>query len=147
MESVLIVLDDDSVNNQLLQTAKRHVTGTDLRVVVCRIVDQSEYQDSVKKKAKSHEKFDSIEATETQATEEAEEIAAEFFDDSIPYEPVGVVGSVPEDVLSIAAEMESIHIFIAGAKRSPAGKVLFGDNAQKLILDFDGPVSIITETR
>lgn len=147
MESILIVLDSDSVNDQLLQTAKRHVTGTDISVVVCRIVDQSEYQDSVKQKVKSHEKFDSIEATETRAAEEAEEIAAEFFDDSIPYESVGIVGSIPEDALNIAAEMESIHIFIAGAKRSPAGKVLFGDNAQKLILDFDGPVSIITETR
>jgi nucleotide-binding universal stress UspA family protein len=147
MDTVLIVLDSDTVNNQLLQTAKRHVTGTDLRVVVCRIVDQSEYQDSVRQKAKSHEKFDSIEATETQATEEAEEIAAEFFDDSIPYESVGIVGSVPEDVVSIAAEMESIHVFIAGAKQSPAGKVLFGNNAQKLILDFDGPVSVITETQ
>ena len=129
MDTVLIVLDSDTVNNQLLQTAKRHVTGTDLRVVVCRIVDQSEYQDSVRQKAKSHEKFDSIEATETQATEEAEEIAAEFFDDSIPYESVGIVGSVPEDVVSIAAEMESIHVFIEGQQQSPAGKVLFGHNA------------------
>jgi hypothetical protein len=36
-------------------------------------------------------------------------------------------------------------VFLAGRKRSPTGKALFGDQTQAVILDFDGAVTVITK--
>ncbi|WP_336021648.1 universal stress protein [Halobellus salinisoli] len=144
MESIAVVIDSDSPNEQLIQAAKLHVVGTNLGVVVCRIVNRDKYQSDVRRKAESNERFDSIEAVKAEATAEAKAVASEFFSE-INHTAVGRVGTVPEDVLDIAAETNSTHVFTVGKKRSPAGKMLFGDDAQKLVLDFDGPVTIVTE--
>ncbi|WP_049986350.1 universal stress protein [Halobellus rufus] len=144
MESIAVVVDSDSPSEQLLDAAKRHIAGTDLEVVVCRIVDRDEYQSEVRRKAESKERFDSIEAVEAEATAEAEAVASASFE-GVAHTAVGRVGTIPEDVLDIATEMNSTHVFVGGKKRSPAGKMLFGDDAQKLVLDFDGPVTIVTD--
>lgn len=145
MATIAVVLDSAEPDEQLLETAKRHVAGTDLEVVLCRIVDRDEYEGDVRRQAKSGERVDSIEEVESEALSEAEAVGADFFGDEVPYTPIGRIGTVPDDVLEIADEQESEHVFIAGKKRSPAGKMLFGDAAQKLILDFDGPVTILTD--
>lgn len=145
METIAVVLDSAEPNEQLLETARRHVVGTDLGVILCRIVDRDEYEGDVRRQAKSRERVDSIEEVETEAQSEAEAVGAEYFGDEVPYTPIGRIGTIPDDVLEIADEQESDHVFIAGKKRSPAGKMLFGDDAQKLVLDFDGPVTILTD--
>lgn len=144
MATIAVVLDSADPDEQLLETAKRHVIGTDLEIVLCRIVDRDEYEGDVRRQAESRERVDSIEEVEEEAKAEAEAVGEEFFDD-VPYTAVGAIGTIPDDVIEIADEWDSDHVFIAGKKRSPAGKMLFGDEAQKLILDFDGPVTIVTE--
>lgn len=145
MATIAVVLDSAEVHEQLLETAKRHVTGTDLEIILCRIVDRDEYESDIRRQAESGKRVDSIEEIEREAKAEAEAVGEEFFDDDVSFTAVGAIGTIPDDVIEIADEWDSDHVFIAGKKRSPAGKVLFGDAAQKLILDFQGPVTIVTE--
>ncbi|NIC01026.1 universal stress protein [Halobacterium sp. R2-5] len=145
MATIAVVLDSAEANEQLLETAKRHVTGTDLEIVLCRIVDRDEYEGDVRRQAESSERVDSIEEVEREAKAEAEAVGEKFFGDDVSFTAVGAIGTIPEDVIKIADEWDTNHVFIAGKKRSPAGKMLFGDEAQKLILDFYGPVTVVTE--
>jgi nucleotide-binding universal stress UspA family protein len=145
MTTIAVVLDSAEPNERLLESAKRHVAGTDLGIVLSRIVDRDEYEGEVRRRAESGERVDSIEEVENEARSEAEAVGDEFFGDEVAYTPIGRIGTIPDDVLEIADEQESEHVFISGRKRSPAGKMLFGDAAQKLILDYDGPVTIVTE--
>lgn len=144
MDTVVVVLDSSNVNKTLFNTVRQYVAGTDLSVVLCRIVDRDEYEGDVQNKARSGERVDSIDEVESEAKAEAEVVAEEYFGEDVSYTPLGIVGTIPEDVLTVAEEYKSGHAFISGRKRSPAGKVLFGDNAQKLLLDFDGPVTVVT---
>jgi nucleotide-binding universal stress UspA family protein len=58
-----------------------------------------------------------------------------------------IVGAVSgkdqsETVLQVARRNDCDHIFLSGGKRSPAGKALFGDFAQSVLLGFDGCVTV-----
>ncbi|MFU1783645.1 universal stress protein [Haloarcula japonica] len=145
MGAIIVVLDSANPNEQLLNAAKTYATGTDTEVLLCRVVDRDQYQDEVLTNAEARKRGDSIEEVESKAEAEATEIGKEYFGDDVQYTPIGVIGTIPEDILDIAEEWDSTHIFATGKKRSPTGKMLFGDQAQKLVLDFDGPVTIITE--
>ncbi|WP_224337996.1 universal stress protein [Haloprofundus halobius] len=63
---------------------------------------------------------------------------------SVDYEIVAAV--VDEDelgtkIIETAESHACDHVFLTGQKRSPTGKVLFGDVAQQVILNFDGLVT------
>jgi nucleotide-binding universal stress UspA family protein len=45
-------------------------------------------------------------------------------------------------VLQVARRKDCDHVFLSGGKRSPAGKALFGDFAQSVLLGFDGYVTV-----
>ncbi|MBX0325143.1 universal stress protein [Halomicroarcula sp. F13] len=50
-----------------------------------------------------------------------------------------------QTVLETADEHDCDHVFIVGSSRSPTGKAVFGDFAQRVILNFDGFTTIVTE--
>ncbi|MGM0390017.1 MAG: universal stress protein [Natrinema limicola] len=141
MHKVLVVFTDTKANEQLLKTAKRHATGIDAKLLVCRFADENEYEAELRKASRTDEEIDGVDDVEAAAAAEATAIAEEFFDD-VSYTAVGVVGTIPDAVLQVADEHDCNHVFITGRKRSPAGKVLFGDDAQRVILNFDGPVTV-----
>lgn len=145
MGSILIVLTHDEPDERLLDAAKKYVTGTDTEIHVCRFVDRKEYQDEVQRGSDPGEQVDSIEMKEKEAEEEATEVGESYFGEEIPYTAHGLVGTIPDDVLQFADERNCEQIFVTGKKRSPSGKVLFGDVAQSLVLNFDGPVTVTTE--
>ena len=62
----------------------------------------------------------------------------------VDYEAVGSVGDPAETVLAEVDRRGCDHVFITGPKRTPAGKALFGDVAQRVILDAAMPVTVIT---
>lgn len=65
-------------------------------------------------------------------------------DVDVDYEPVGRLGEKGDEILALANEREADHVFLAGRKRSPAGKAIFGDVTQRIILEFDGAVTVVT---
>ncbi|WP_254273140.1 universal stress protein [Haloarcula marina] len=58
---------------------------------------------------------------------------------------VDSASSRARNVLDTAAEHDCDHAFIVGTSRSPTGKAVFGDFAQRVILNFDGYTTVVTE--
>lgn len=145
MSSILVVLAHDEPDERLLEAAKTYATGTDTETFICRFIDRKDYQDEVQRENNPGEQVDSIEMKEREANEKATEIGELYFDGEIPYTAHGLVGTIPDDILRFAEEQNCEQIFVTGKKRSPSGKALFGDVAQSLILNFDGPVTVTTE--
>lgn len=69
-------------------------------------------------------------------------LANEVIEDLDPavLEPRGRVGNVPESVLAEADELDPRFLVIGGRRQSPAGKAVFGNTAQKILLNADCPV-------
>ncbi|WP_121743351.1 universal stress protein [Natronorubrum halophilum] len=144
MDTVLIVLTEDEPDQQLLRTGKRYVSGTETEIILCRIVDEKTFQNNLQRQATSERQIESIDEMEEIAKTEAEDIASDAFGDEIPHRGIGLVGTIPGDLIRVAEKENCEHIFVSGKKRSPAGKAVFGDVAQSVILQFDGPVTVTT---
>lgn len=54
-------------------------------------------------------------------------------------------GDPAETIYTVAREIDADLIALAGRKRSPAGKVLFGSVTQSVLLSAERPVIIVTE--
>ncbi|MEF8902065.1 MAG: universal stress protein [Halovenus sp.] len=50
-----------------------------------------------------------------------------------------------EAIVNVADEIDADRIIMAGRKRTPVGKVLFGSVTQSVLLDADIPVTVISE--
>lgn len=69
--------------------------------------------------------------------------AAQFEDTGIETTVRGVVGGPEAEVVRVANDIDADLLFIGGAARSPAGKAIFGDNAQQILLNAPCPVTYI----
>ena len=70
--------------------------------------------------------------------------ARELFEDAgFEVSLEGTSGEPVEGILSAADEVDADLIVLAGRKRSPAGKVLFGSVTQAVILDSDRSVLVV----
>lgn len=56
----------------------------------------------------------------------------------------GAFGDKADRILTAIEEFECNHVFLTADRRSPAGKAVFGDTAQEIILNADVPVTLIT---
>ncbi len=54
-------------------------------------------------------------------------------------------GDPSEEILEMANEIEADRIIMAGRKRTPVGKVLFGSITQSVLLGSDVPVTVIAK--
>ncbi len=151
MERALVVVDDTEAHRRLLSEAGELATGAGAELVVLSLITESEFEEGVE----TMEAIAEIEHTryEESAVVEAAEnagrtIASEVFEGSdVEFDAVGAVveeGAYADRVIGIAEEYDCDHVFITGKRRSPTGKAIFGDTAQAVILNFDGPVTIIT---
>jgi nucleotide-binding universal stress UspA family protein len=101
---------------------------------------------------KSLEQIPDVKSSYTagQALEGARQFAADIGREMLEgvgsdWEAVGRVGNERDQILTTADEYGCDHVFLAGDERTPAGKALFGDTTQSVILDFDGTVTVVTE--
>lgn len=144
MDRALVVARDSTAGRRLLREASELAAGTGAELIVLHVVDETQYSGNLERKAQSGSgnEVSSIEDTEERSRQLADRLATEVVDGT-EYRPVGKVGKLPEAILEAAAEHDCDHVFIVGKRRSPAGKVVFGDDAQAVILRFDGPVTTI----
>ncbi|GAB3706765.1 universal stress protein [Halorubrum pallidum] len=72
----------------------------------------------------------------------AEDIAQEVIDESsaVDVSPVGLLGDPADEVVNYAESNDARYLVIAGRKRSPVGKALFGSTVQTVMLDSEVPV-------
>ena len=148
MERALVVVHPVDGIEWLVAEAGRLAAGVGAELVVLHVDSEADYEEK-------RREFDEVMADEAatydlgQAVEGAEQVADEvareaLSDVDVKYEVVGAMGEQGERILGVAEERDCDHVFIPGRRRSPTGKALFGDTAQHVILNFAGPVTIVT---
>lgn len=73
------------------------------------------------------------------ATDVAASVAADF---DMPSESVGLVGDAKTEIIEYASKQNARYIVVAGRKRSPAGKTVFGSVAQSILLNSECPTVV-----
>lgn len=147
MERILAVVDETDRSLQLLEEMADLAEGAEATLYVLSILSEDEYEEIgtvVGKIAQSERTTYKNDPEEAAAQIGRQAIEEEF--GNIKYEDIfGVVadrGERDTAILEIADEHDVDHIAMVGRRRSPTGKALFGDDAQGVILNFDGKVTV-----
>ena len=123
----MVGYDGSNVAKEALDLAKKHAKAFDASIYVVRSLAQSREM-----------KLDDIQAAE----QELENIRRSFRDEGIACKTEAIVSSISpgEDLVQFAQENEIDEIIIGVRRRSKVGKLLFGSNAQYIILMAQCPV-------
>lgn len=141
--AIIAAIDESERSRRVLAVAHDLATAYDDTLVALHVVPQEDYEDHRKSLQQIREFSDfSI----SQRAESAKEIARTFavatLEDleSDAFESAGRVGDVTEEILAAVSTRDPRFLVIGGRRRSPAGKALFGNTAQQLLLNADCPV-------
>lgn len=148
MERALVIVTPSSRPTELVREAGELAAGVDAELVVAGVQSEDTYENAVDdiSAGATAGRTLTIGQAEEGAKYLAEEVAAEALADlDVAYRAVGTVGREPNVVLDLAAELDCDHLFLVGRRRSPAGKLLSGDHTQRLLLAFDGPVTVLLD--
>ena len=125
--NILVGYDGSNVAKEALVLAKKHAKAFDARVYLINALAQS-----------TDLQFEDIQKAE----HELERLKASFSDEGISCETHAIVSplSAGEDLVQFAQENDIDEIVIGVRRRSKVGKLLFGSNAQYIILQAPCPV-------
>jgi len=152
MERALVGLSGESEETEMLRTAGKLAAGVDAKLFVLSMIDEDAVDEDMQTLDQVAEleqtTYDVEVAGSDQADKFGRDIANEVLSDlDLTYEVIPLVVHPDEkanSILSAADENNCDHIFITGRQRSPTGKAIFGDITQKVILNFDGDVTVTT---
>lgn len=148
MERALAVVGTSGTAKAVVREAGELASGVDAELFVIHVTTEAEYDErrSELEEIPDDEVSYGVGQARQGAEQFATDVASEVLEDvDVEWEPVGAVGDRVEAILEEARINDCDHIFISGRKRSPTGKALFGDDAQAVILNFEGPVTVMTE--
>jgi nucleotide-binding universal stress UspA family protein len=149
MRKALVVTNAAEGVDRITLEAGELAAGVDASLVLLHVTSNEEYEED----RQAMRDVDAIQGGNydvSQASEGAREFAQDVGEQvlrnvDVDYEAVGAVGDEYEQIIQTAEDYDCDHVFIAGRRRSPSGKALFGDTAQQVILNFDGPVTVLTK--
>jgi nucleotide-binding universal stress UspA family protein len=138
---------DTEIGEETLRTAGEHAAGIGAELIVLSAIDENEYKSTLQRSSATRiGEMESVDDVESYAKQQASQQAENVFSDiDVEYRVVSEVVPLPDGIITFAEENDCSHIYIVTEERSPTGKVLFGDLAQSVLLNFDGPVTIRTE--
>lgn len=149
MNRILAVVAPTETDLSLLKEAGTVAAATDVKVVVFALALEGSEHASVDT-MRQWEGFEDVGSDESTDTVHrfAEYLGSQILDPlGVEYLAVGDVVETtrPSDkVVDVAKNHGCDHIYVANRSTSPAGKALFGDTAQSVIMNFDGIVSVQT---
>jgi len=147
--SLAVVMTGNEKEIDLLETAASFSDCRSSDLLVLRIASADEYEDT----ADTLETIGEVEQTSYGDNDirdglknDAEKAAAEAVGDTDVSVDV-ILRIVDSDeradaIIDVAREHDCDHVFLVGQRRSPTGKALFGDVTQKVILNFDGEITL-----
>ena len=146
MDRSLVIVELSDRGRELIELAGEIAAGVDCELLLVLPIDESAYEEEIRRKTHAGSDVKSEDAAVTEAKKAVMEVAEELLDGTgVNYETRGFMGSLPNDLLTLADTEKCDHVFVTGEKRSPAGKAVFGDTCQRMLLNFDGPVTSLIE--
>ena len=147
MERAIAVVEASDSARALVREAGELAAGVSAELVLVHVTNEDEY--SERREAMASIPDLDVNYTLDEAVDGAGKFAKDvgrdvLADVDIETEAVGRIGEKGDEVLALADERDADHVFIAGRKRSPTGKAIFGDVTQRIILEFDGTVTVVT---
>jgi nucleotide-binding universal stress UspA family protein len=147
-----VLLTESDVEKELLAEAANFTDCADAPLVVLAVVSPSEY-DSVAETMDTigeieHTSYDDDTIYEGLRKNTGDIVEDAIGDMDVPYEifvQVEEADDRADVILETAREQDCDHVFLVGQRRSPTGKALFGDITQKVILNFDGNITLSME--
>lgn len=152
MDYPLVVTSPSNRAPELIREAGQLAEDAGVPLLVLTVVSQEEFEND----AEVMTKIADAEGTDYQQgpVGYAEDVAGSAVTDllseyDIETQAIGRVVETDNDrsdvILEVARENDCDYIFLVGRRRSPAGKVVFGDTAQDVILNFEDYVVTVTE--
>jgi nucleotide-binding universal stress UspA family protein len=147
MERALAVVAEEERSKKVVREAGELAAGVGAELVLLTIIPQEEYEEK-RRDVEENIRDEGIIYTFTQAEQAArhtaQDVADEVLEDvDVDYHVLGAVGREAETIITVADTEGCDHLFLAGRRRSPTGKALFGDLTQDVLLTFDGPVTVL----
>lgn len=151
MERALVVVDDTDTHRELLEEAGELAQGVGAELVLFSWTTPEEYESDTETletvEAAEHTSYSGTDALDV-AKKFARTMASDVLGDDVPVDVTAAVADdddLAEEILDAADREDCDHVFIVGRRRSPTGKVIFGNVAQRVILNFDGPVTVVMD--
>jgi len=147
----LVSLRETNTHRALLEEAVNYAAGTDSELVLLWHLNEAEYDADVEQ-LESIGRIENVDYDHSSVIEGAAADAKSFAEPLLAETRVDahIVVSVDNEeargqrVLDTAKEQGCDHVFVVGASRSPTGKAIFGDIAQKVAIQFDGFTTMVT---
>lgn len=149
MDHALVVVQADYDPTEVVREAGELAAGVDARLTLLYVTTEEEYESKRTTLAEYADHPDTqytVDDALNGAENFVEDLGASILGDvDIRFDTDATFGDLDEEALDYADQHDVDHIFIAGRQRSPVGKAVFGDEAQSIILNFDGATTIFTQ--
>jgi len=141
--TILVAIGEEHQSNPVVETAYDLARAYDEPLNVLHVIPSAEFNEHKQAIEGDLSGFDdySLAQEEESAAEFAERVVDETLDGArVELSGIGRVGDPVEMVLSVVEEITPQYLVIGGRRRSPAGKAIFGNKTQSILLEADVPV-------
>jgi nucleotide-binding universal stress UspA family protein len=152
MERGLVTLKDTEAHRELLAEAGEYAEAVGAELVLLWFISEEDYEQDIET-LESVGRIENVsydaDAVIESAAADARRLTEDILNDNVP--DMHVVVAIDEGserakhVINAGHKHDCDHAFVVGQTRSPTGKAIFGDFAQRVILNFDGYVTVATE--
>jgi nucleotide-binding universal stress UspA family protein len=148
MERALAVVEGNEATKELVREAGELAAGVGAELDLLHVTTEDEFDEQVDalagipEHAGAYGSDNARDGAESFARDIGKETLADI--EGLEWRAIGALGEKAPVVIEVAEDEGCDHIFLSGQKRSPAGKALFGDVTQEVILNFDGAVTVTT---
>lgn len=147
MHRALVAIDGTERDRGLLTEAADYAAGTNAELLLLVTVPEETIEansETIDRIAEVEHTSYSSETVLASVENPVREVAeAVFADREVDYEiRTEVTDERVDAILEVGSEADCDHLFMRGARRSPTGKAVFGDDTQRAILNFDGYVTV-----
>jgi len=146
LETVLMAVSkEDTERSEKLVRAAADIAGpAEATVALTHVFKENEY-DTILTDLGFEEDSEVTPTVVAQRYAPIKEIRAQLESEGVSCEIHGSLseGSVGNQLVELAAEVEADLVIVGGRKRSPAGKAAFGSTAQKVLLTAHCPVTFV----
>lgn len=129
--------------DEMLEIVEAVAGPADATVSVLHVFPRDEYEELAEQMG-LRESMDDLAPDELAMRHDDVRVPAERFEQrGIDHEIHGTVGDPVDEIVRATEERDVDLLFIGGTERSPAGKALFGDSAQQILLNTSCPVTYV----